>query len=94
MRCVGFACWIGPLSAVAENASSGLARAAAVRAALFHLVWLMISGWAPADLPVGVAAVAGATWTSLRLLPPKGSRFRSVIDQATIEAQLQHKQLD
>jgi multicomponent Na+:H+ antiporter subunit E len=36
----------------------------------------MISGWAPADLPVGLAAVAGATWASLRLLPPKGSRLR------------------
>jgi multicomponent Na+:H+ antiporter subunit E len=36
----------------------------------------MISGWAPADLPVGIAAAAGATWTSLRFLPPKGSRFR------------------
>jgi hypothetical protein len=36
----------------------------------------MISGWAPADLPVGLAAVAGATWVSLRLLPPKGARFR------------------
>jgi multicomponent Na+:H+ antiporter subunit E len=36
----------------------------------------MISGWAPADLPVGLAAVVGATWTSLRLLPPRGSRFR------------------
>jgi multicomponent Na+:H+ antiporter subunit E len=36
----------------------------------------MISGWAPADLPVGLAAVAGATWVSLRFLPPIGSRYR------------------
>jgi multicomponent Na+:H+ antiporter subunit E len=36
----------------------------------------MISGWAPADLPIGLAAVAGATWTSLRFLPPKASRFK------------------
>jgi multicomponent Na+:H+ antiporter subunit E len=36
----------------------------------------MISGWASTDLPVGLAAVAVATWTSLRFLPPKGSRFR------------------
>ena len=42
----------------------------------FLAFWLMISGWAPADLPVGLAAVVGATWVSLRLLPPKGSRFR------------------
>jgi multicomponent Na+:H+ antiporter subunit E len=38
----------------------------------------MISGWAPADLPVGLAAVAGATWISLSLLPPGGSRVRFV----------------
>jgi multicomponent Na+:H+ antiporter subunit E len=36
----------------------------------------MISGWAPADLPVGLAAVAGATWVSVRLLPTQGSRLR------------------
>jgi multicomponent Na+:H+ antiporter subunit E len=64
------------LSATAENASSAVARPAAERAALLLIFWLMISGWAPADLPVGLAAVAGATWTSLRLLPPKGSRLR------------------
>ena len=29
-----------------------------------------------ADLPVGLAAVCGATWVSLRLLPPKGSRLK------------------
>jgi multicomponent Na+:H+ antiporter subunit E len=41
----------------------------------------MISGWALPDLPVGLAAVAGATWASLRLLPPKRSsrlRFASL----------------
>jgi multicomponent Na+:H+ antiporter subunit E len=72
----GFAGWTGPLSAPADSASPGLARAAAGRSALFLVFWLMISGWAPADLPVGLAAVAGATWTSLRFLPPKASRFR------------------
>lgn len=64
------------MSAAADDAASGLARAAAGRAALFLAFWLMISGWAPADLPVGLAAVAGATWTSLRFLPPKGLRVR------------------
>lgn len=73
---VGFGCWVGPLNTPADSASPGLARAAAVRAASFLVFWLMISGWSPADLPVGFAAVAGATWTSLRFLPPKGSRFR------------------
>jgi multicomponent Na+:H+ antiporter subunit E len=41
----------------------------------------MISGWALADLPVGLAAVCGATWASLRLMPPKRSsrlRFASL----------------
>jgi multicomponent Na+:H+ antiporter subunit E len=66
------------LSATAWSASSGLVRAAAARAAFFLVFWLMISGWAPADLPVGLAAVAGATWTSLRFLPPKRSPFRLV----------------
>jgi multicomponent Na+:H+ antiporter subunit E len=64
------------LSARADNSSVDLLRALAWRAALFLVFWLMISGWAPLDLPVGLAAVAGATWVSLRLLPPKGSRFR------------------
>jgi multicomponent Na+:H+ antiporter subunit E len=76
MHRVGFACWAGRLSAPADQASPGLARAAAFRAALFLIFWLMISGWAPADLPVGLAAVAGATWLSFRLLPPKRSRLR------------------
>ncbi len=36
----------------------------------------MISGWAPADLPVGLVAIAGATWTSLRFLPRTSGRLR------------------
>jgi multicomponent Na+:H+ antiporter subunit E len=64
------------LSAAADNASPSFARAVSARAAFFLVFWLMISGWAPADLPVGLAAVTGATWTSLRLLPPKRSRLR------------------
>ena len=64
------------MSAPLDNASLSLARGAATRAALFLAFWLMISGWALADLPVGLAAVAGATWVSLRFLPPKGSQFR------------------
>jgi multicomponent Na+:H+ antiporter subunit E len=51
--------------------------AATFRAVLFLVFWLMISGWAPADLPVGLAAVAGATWTSLRFSPPGGSQLRT-----------------
>jgi multicomponent Na+:H+ antiporter subunit E len=60
-----------------DNASFDLTWSAVVRATLFLAFWLMISGWALPDLPVGLAAVAGATWVSLRLLPPKGtSRIR------------------
>jgi multicomponent Na+:H+ antiporter subunit E len=47
-----------------------------MRAAFFLVFWLMISGWSLVDLPVGITAVAGATWTSLRFLPPFGSRYR------------------
>ncbi len=64
------------MSAPADEAPFGAARGAAARAAVFIAFWLMISGWAPADLPVGFVAVAGATWTSLRFLPPKGSRLK------------------
>jgi multicomponent Na+:H+ antiporter subunit E len=64
------------LSATPDSAPARLARAAAGRSALLLIFWLMISGWAPADLPVGLVAVAGATWTSLRFLPPKASRFK------------------
>src|SRR6202041_2586202 len=64
------------LSARAGNGSLSLPRVAAARAAFFLAFWLMISGWALADLPVGLAAVIGATWVSLRFLPPIGPRYR------------------
>jgi multicomponent Na+:H+ antiporter subunit E len=64
------------LRAVTDNASLSLARGGVTRATFFLAFWLMISGWAPTDLPVGLAAVVGATWVSLRFLPPKGSRLR------------------
>jgi multicomponent Na+:H+ antiporter subunit E len=38
----------------------------------------MISGHNFADLPIGLVAVAAATWTSLRLLPAARSRPRPV----------------
>ena len=47
-----------------------------MRAALFFALWLAISGWKAADLPVGFAAAAAAAWTSLALLPAQGSRLR------------------
>jgi multicomponent Na+:H+ antiporter subunit E len=63
------------LRAATDNASLSLARGAVARAALFLVFWLMISGWAPADLPVGIGAVVSATWVSLRFLPPLASRY-------------------
>ncbi len=52
-----------------EDDAAPRVRVAAVRAALFLGFWLMISGRNLSDLRVGLAAVAAATWTSLRLLP-------------------------
>ena len=68
---------ICPLSAPADDAEPRLAHVAAARAAVFLAFWLMVSGWALADLPVGLAAVAAATWTSLNFLPPRESRLRA-----------------
>ncbi len=61
-----------------EDDAAPRVRAAVARAALFLGFWLMISGRNLSDLPVGLAAVAAATWTSLRLLPAGGSRPRPV----------------
>jgi multicomponent Na+:H+ antiporter subunit E len=64
------------LSAREDGGPPRLASAEISRGVLFFAFWLAISGWNPADLPVGLAAVAGATWTSLALLPPKGTWLR------------------
>jgi multicomponent Na+:H+ antiporter subunit E len=48
--------------------------AAFARATGFLVLWLVLAGFNPGDLPAAVIAVAGATWTSLRLLPPGASR--------------------
>jgi multicomponent Na+:H+ antiporter subunit E len=44
------------------------------RAAGFLVLWLVLAGVDPADLPAAILAVAAATWTSLRLLPPGDAR--------------------
>ncbi|MGH6836294.1 MAG: Na+/H+ antiporter subunit E [Methylocella sp.] len=64
------------MSAPGDNAARRLVRGAAARVAIFLSFWFMISGRNLADLPVGLAAVTAATWTSLRLLPAGGSRPR------------------
>jgi len=53
------------------------ARAGAARALLFFGLWLIIDQSAkPANLFFGIVATAGATWTSLHLLPPATGRVR------------------
>ena len=47
--------------------------AAVSRGILFLIFWLALSRGNPADIPAGLAATAAATWTSLRLLPPRPS---------------------
>lgn len=57
---------------------AGLVPAAAGRAIGFFILWLMLSGADPADLPAGVVAAAAATWASLRLLPPGAWRLSPI----------------
>jgi multicomponent Na+:H+ antiporter subunit E len=53
-------------------------RSATVRAVGFFCFWLMIAGHALADIPIGLAAAAAATWASLRLLPPGNIRVNAL----------------
>ena len=58
---------------VAERPSrpaGNLMRGAGGRAVGFLGCWLILTLGDPSDLPVGVVAVAAATWTSLHLMPP------------------------
>lgn len=51
-------------------------RAALMRGAGFLGLWVVLIGFAPADLAAGVVAAVAATCTSLRLLPPQPGRVR------------------
>lgn len=51
---------------------------AVARAAGFLILWLVLAGFDPADLPAAASAVAAATWVSLRLLPPGRWRLSPV----------------
>jgi len=53
-----------------REGSRGLAPGTVPRAAGFLGLWLVLSGAALGDLPIGAVAVVAAPWTSLRLLPP------------------------
>lgn len=55
-------------------AVEGLWRIATFRAAFFVCLWLVLAGVNPTDIPAAAAAIAAATWTSLRLLEPSRSR--------------------
>jgi multicomponent Na+:H+ antiporter subunit E len=54
----------------------GTANAAVVRAAVFFVFWLSISGWSASNVAVGVAAALVSMWVSLVLLPATGAGFR------------------
>ncbi len=50
---------------------------ALVRALLYFGIWIVLDQSAkPANLAFGVLAAAGATWASLRLMPPPAGRVR------------------
>jgi len=61
---------------VFANPSALPVRAALVRGAGFLAFWVILIGFGPVDLVVGLIAAAAATWTSLRLLPPQPGRVR------------------
>lgn len=47
---------------------------AASRAAWFICLWIVLAGAEPGDVPAAAAAIAAATWTSLRPLEPRATR--------------------
>jgi len=54
---------------------AGGGSAALARAAMFFALWVILDQSAtPGNLLVGALATAGATWSSLRLLPPASGR--------------------
>src|SRR5262249_41759519 len=55
--------------------SSGFVLVAALRTGGFLALWVVLAGVDPADLPAAAVAVAAATWTRLRLLPPGAARL-------------------
>jgi multicomponent Na+:H+ antiporter subunit E len=48
---------------------------ALLRASAFFVVWVALIGWGAADLALGLASAAAASWLSLRLLPPRRGRM-------------------
>ena len=58
-----------------DKISPRLIRAAVWRCSGYLALWIALIGVGRADLPVGIAAAAGATWLSIRLLPPGDGRL-------------------
>ena len=58
----------------AGTTAGGWWASAAWRAAWFGCLWLVLAGADLGDIPAATAAVAAATWASLRLLAPNASR--------------------
>jgi multicomponent Na+:H+ antiporter subunit E len=64
------------VTALELPAVGGLAGAAVARAIGFFVVWILIAGADPSDLPAGVIATLLATWVSLVLQPAGTQRIR------------------
>lgn len=69
-----------PPSAAPATRLHSSRRAALSRGAAFFLLWIVLMQSAkPADLALGVLATFGATYVSLRLLPPDAGRVRFAV---------------
>lgn len=64
----------GRQSGPASITAGALWSSASWRAAWFICLWFVLAGADLGDIPAAMAAVAAATWTSLRLLEPSASR--------------------
>ncbi len=65
-----------PAGESSAHAVGRAAHSAALRAAGFLALWLLLIGADPGDWLAGIPAVAAATWISLRLLPARARRVR------------------
>ena len=64
------------MSTASDLDAGGLLPAAIARGAGFLAFWVILIGFGPVDLVVGLITAAAAAWTSLRLLPPQPGRVR------------------
>lgn len=65
------------MSGAAARPQAGTAKAVAWRGFWLLVLWLVVTGTAPADLPVGIVVAALGAWGSLTLLPPANRRIRT-----------------